>query len=179
MAVRTKLSALLMSGVLLSVSGCSVENSAADTGETGQTASGYAANASTLEKVAAVVPDNATAPFTKFSGTKCYTRKDEKGAGGVRLSFESSGAAKGIYYATSVSAADGAYTGSFGEVQGQMSGNALSISLDPKGGTSNDLRKSDEQWTLSDKGFANGPALYTPADCTVIDAEYEKRSNEE
>ncbi len=179
MAVRTELSALVLGGLLLGLSGCSVENSAANASEAEQTSAAYAPNAATPEKMAAIAPDNATAPVATLSGTKCFARKDDKGAGGVRLTFESSGAAKGIYYATTVNAADGAYSGSFGEARGQLTGSTLSINLDPKGGTTRDVGKIDEQWTLSDKGFANGATLYAPADCAAIDAEYEKRSNEE
>jgi hypothetical protein len=164
----------------LATSGCSVGNGAENAADANRESASYAPNAGASDlKVAAAGPENATAAPVALTGTKCFARKDDRGAGGVRLAVQSSGTVSGVYYAMAVNAADGSYAGSFGEAQGKLTGNTLSISLDPKGGTSNDLRKSDENWTLGDKGFSNGAALYAPADCAVITAEYEKRSSEE
>jgi hypothetical protein len=165
--------------VMLALSGCSVGNSADNNMSDTQVAPAPEANSITAEKVALAEPANVVSSSGFGAGTKCFARKDDRGAGGVRLAVQSSGTVSGVYYAMSVNAADGAYVGSFGEAQGKLTGNTLSISLDPKGGTSTDLRKSDEIWTLSDKGFSNGTGLYAPADCAIITAEYEKRSSEE
>lgn len=180
MFIRAKLNASILSVMALAAGGCSVGNGAENAADATQSSTAYAVNAAASElKVAAAAADNGVGAVDALTGTNCYARKDDKGAGGVRLSVQSGGAVKGVYYAMSINAADGSYVGSFGEAQGKLTGTALSISLDPKGGTSNDLRKSDENWTLGDKGFSNEAALYAPADCAVINAEYEKRSSEE
>jgi hypothetical protein len=178
--IRAKLNASLLSVIALAASGCSVGNGAENAADANRASVSYAPNAAASDlKVAAAAPENAKVAPIALTGTKCFARKDDKGAGGVRLSVQSSGTISGVYYAMAVNAADGSYAGSFGEAQGKLTGSTLSISLDPKGGTSTDLRKSDEIWTLSDKGFSNGTGLYAPADCAFINAEYEKRSSEE